>query len=230
MNFSVAFKLCLTCCLLLFVASCRKTDSSGSGGTSPMNPITASTDPRGELTKSMSAVLAAKSYRARWVTSSDSGINSTTVMEFVGPDRYRILREADLRGRTSKNETIIVAQDTYMKMGDSPWQKFPVKMGELIAQFRNPKVIEEISKSADVKFIGHDTVDGSPAMVYQYAYNDPQGKGFKTTAKTWIGVANNLPLKTESEGEVEMMGKTIKSKSTITYSDFGADIKIERPM
>ncbi len=78
MNFSVAFRLCITCCLLLLVASCRKTDSSG--GTSPMNPITASTDPRGELTKSMSAVLAAKSYRARWVTSSDSGINSTTVL------------------------------------------------------------------------------------------------------------------------------------------------------
>ena len=195
-----------------------------------MNPITASIDPRGELTKSMSAVIAAKSYRARWVTASDSGSNSTTVMEFVAPDRYRILREADLRGRTSKNETIIVGQDTYMKMGDSPWQKVPVKMGELIAQFRNPKVIEEISKSADVKFIGPESVDGSPAMVYQYTYNDPQVRGFKTTAKTWIGAASNLPLKTESESEADMMGKTVKSKSTITYSDFGTDIKIERPM
>ena len=230
MTFSASFKICLTCCLLLFVASCRKTDSSGSGGTLPVNPIPATTDPRGELTKSMSAVLAAKSYRAHWVSSSDSGINSTMVMEFVAPDRYHILREADVRGRASKNETIIVGQDTYMKMGDSPWQKFPVNVGEVIAQFRDPKVIDELSKDAEIKFIGPDTVDGMPAMVYQYILNDPQRKGFKNTSKTWVGVVNNLPLKTESEGEVEMMGKTVKSKSTMTYSDFGAEIKIERPI
>jgi hypothetical protein len=27
-----------------------------------------------------------------------------------------------------------------MKMGDSPWQKYPLNLGELIAQFRDPKV------------------------------------------------------------------------------------------
>lgn len=103
-------------------------------------------------------------------------------------------------------------------------------MGEVIARFRDSKVIDELSKDAEIKFIGPDIVDGMPAMVYQYILNDPQRKGFKTTAKTWVGVVNNLPLKTESEGEVEMMGKTVKSKSTMTYSYFGAEIKIERPI
>lgn len=229
MNLSSASKVCLLCGFLLLIAACTKKDSTGKNGTLPMNPIKASTDPRAELTKSMSAMLAAKSYRVHWTTSSDSG-NSTMAMEFVAPDRYHILREADLHGRASKNETIIVGDDTYMKMGEGAWQKFPMNMNALIAQFRDPKVIEEISKSTDVQLIGPDTVNGTPAMVYQYSFSDPQGKGFRTSAKTWIAVTNDLPLKTESEGEVEIMGKNVKSKSTIVYSDFGDPIKIERPM
>ncbi len=229
MNFSVGFKVFLSCCLLVFAAGCRKSDSGGVG-ISPINPITATTDPRGAVTRAMGAMLAAKSYRARWVTSSSSGTNSTTILEYVAPDRYHMVREAERSaGNINKIETIIVGQKTFMKMGDGPWRKFPVNVGELIAQFRDPKVIDELSKSAEIKFVGPDTLDGSPTMVYQYTYSDPQGKGFKTTAKTWIGVANNLPLKTESEGESEVMGKTLNSKSTITYYDYDADIKIERP-
>lgn len=144
--------------------------------------------------------------------------------------RYHMVREAERSaGNINKIETIIVGQETFMKMGDGPWRKFPVNVGELIAQFRDPKVIDELSKRAEVKFVGPDTVDGSATMVYQYTYSDPEGKGVKTTAKTWIGVANNLPLRTESEAESEIMGKKINSKSTITYYDYNADIKIERP-
>lgn len=229
MNLASASKVGLLCGLLLLIGACSRKDSTGNNGTLPMNPNRASTNPRGELTKSMSAMLAAKSYRVHWTTSSDNG-NSTMDMEFVAPDRYHILREGDVRGRTLKNETIIVGSDTYMKMGEGTWQKFPMNMNALIAQFRDPKVIEEISKSTDVKFIGPDTVNGIPAMVYQYTFSDSQGKGFRTSATTWIAVTNNLPVKTESEGEVEIMGKNVKSKSTIVYSGFEEPITIERPM
>jgi hypothetical protein len=229
MNLSIGLKVFLSCCLLVPAAGCRKTHSDGAG-TSSVNPITATTDPRGAVTKAMSAMLAAKSYRARWVTSSSSGTNSTMMLEFVAPDRYHLVREAERSaGNVNKMETIVVGQETFMKMGDGSWQRFPVNVGELIARFRDPKVIEELSKSAEVKFVGADTVDGSATMVYQYTYSDPEGKGVKTTAKTWIGVANNLPLRTESEAESEIMGKKINSKSTITYYDYNADIKIERP-
>jgi hypothetical protein len=195
-----------------------------------VNPVTASTDPRGDLTKAMSAMLAAKSYRARMVSSSSNGTNSTTVIEFVAPDRFHMTTESDVPSRgPMKRETLVVGNETWMKMGDSPWQKFPVNMGELITQFRDPKVIDELTKGADVKFIGPDVVDGAPTMVYQYTLNEPQEKGFKSTAKTWVGVTDNLPRKTESEGEMNIMGKQVNTKTNVTYSDYGADIKIDRP-
>jgi hypothetical protein len=137
--------------------------------------------------------------------------------------------EADLRGRPMKRETLVVGNETWMKMGDTPWQKFPVNMGELITQFRDPKVIDELTKGAEVRFVGPDVVDGAPTMVYQYTLNEPQEKGFKSTAKTWVGVADNLPRKTESEGEMNIMGKQVNTKTNVTYSDYGADIKIDRP-
>jgi hypothetical protein len=103
-------------------------------------------------------------------------------------------------------------------------------MGELIAQFRDPKVIDELTKGADIKFVSTDTLDGAPMRVYQYSVSDPQGKGFKVTSKTWVNSTDNLPRKTESEGEMEIMGKQVKTKTTVTYYAYGADIRIAPSM
>jgi hypothetical protein len=73
-------------------------------------------------------------------------------------------------------------------------------------------------------------VDGAPALVYEYTVTGELAKNIKNTAKTWIGTADNLPRKTESEGELEFMGKPLKTKSTITFTDYNADIKIEPPV
>jgi hypothetical protein len=231
MNFSTGFKVCLSCCVLLFAAACKNSSLGGGTGTSPAQPNTAGTDPRGELIRAQNAMLAAKSYRARLVGSSSRGTNSTMLIEFVAPDRFHMTREDELSSQGSiKSETISLGQETYVKRGDDPWQKFPANVGGLMALFRDPKVIEELSRSAEVKFVGPDTLDGAPAMIYQSTFNAPEGKSYKTTTKTWIRVADNLPIKTESEGEMDVKGKPVSSKTTMTYYDYGADIKIERPM
>jgi hypothetical protein len=52
------------------------------------------------------------------------------------------------------------------------------------------------------------------------------GMKLKSTAKTWVAVADGLPRKTETDGEFN--GK--KTKTFVTMSDYNADIKIEAPV
>lgn len=227
------------CALLLFcisLAACSRTETTGANTSATSSSSTSSApsaptgEPRETLVKAVNAQLGAKSYRAQMVSSSSNGTNSTIEMEFVAPDRFHLTNQSTVNGQNMRQETIIVGSNTYMKMGAGSWQKFPVNMGEMIAQFRNPKMVEELSKGAETKFIGPDMVDGSPTWVYQYTINDPQGKGLKSTSKTWIGVTDSLPRKTESEGEMNIMGRAVNTKTSITYTDYNADIKIEPPM
>ena len=241
MNYARKAKLGLLCCLLLAAAAaCSESPANREGANAPAATpanaapagatTTAGANPRAELTDAVKAQLNAKSYRARLDSSSSNGMTGTTLIEFVAPDRFHMTQNSQLPGRGNvRQEIIIVGKDTWMRMGDAAWQKFPVDVGQIIAQFRDPKVLDELTQSADIKFVGADTVDGTPALVYEYTIKGELGKGIKNTAKTWIGVADSLPRKTETEGELEFMGKPLKTKTSITYSDYNADIKIEPP-
>ena len=136
--------------------------------------MTASADPRADVTKAMRASLAAKSYRSRIVTTSSSGSNRTMTAEFVAPDRMRMTTEMDMPGRGAvKNETIVIGKETFVKAGDAPWQKNPLGMGDLLAQFRDPKAIDAIAEKAQVKYLGTETLSGAPMLVYQYTSLQP---------------------------------------------------------
>ena len=230
MNYAYRSKLIL-CCLLLVGAACNSLRPTSSGGTSPANPVKAGANPRAELVDAMKAQMSTKSYRAQMVSASSSGTNSTTVIEFVAPDRFHMTQNVDVPGHgPTKRETIIVGKDTWMKTGDASWQKFPIDIGQMITQFRDPKMLDELAKSTEVKYDGPDTLDGAPALVYEYTLNGALGQDVKGTSKTWIGVTDSLPRKTESEGEINFMGKPLKTKTTVTFSDYNADIKIAPPM
>ena len=123
-------------------------------------------------------------------------------------------------------EYVIVGGATYFKMPNGAWSKSPIDGGEMIKAFRDPKMLDELAKTADVKFVGADTLDGAPMLVYQYTQNNPMGMKLKSTARTWLSVADGLPRKTETEGEFN----GTKSKTLITMSDYNADIKIEAPL
>jgi hypothetical protein len=253
MNSSVKLRAFLLCALSIAAASCAgksaPTDGATTGGNAtgggnttggattatapanPSNPVAASTNPRAELTRAMRAQLDARSYRARMVSSSSNSTESTLALEFVAPDRFHMTRQSKLPGKgDSTQEIIVVGNDTFMKMGEGAWRKMPMNMGELITQFRDPKVLEQLTKDADIKFLGPDLLDGSPTLVYQYTLTGELGKDIKNTAKTWIGATDSLPRKTESEGDFNFAGTSVHTKTTVTYSDFNADIKIEPPM
>lgn len=222
------------CGLLVPVAACSShSPSDGNSSSSTTAPFTASADPRADVTKAMRASFAAKSYRSRIVSTSSSGSNRIMTAESVSPDRMRITMEMVMPGRgTVKSERIIIGKEVYAKMGDAPWQKDQTGMGDLLSQFRDPKLIDAIAEKAEVKYLGTDSLNGAPMLVYQYRIKDLLGPGKDGETKEWIGVTDSLLHQTESENDVDPLntGKTIHSKTTVTFYDYNAgDIKIEPP-
>lgn len=213
----------LLCSVILCLVACRNVIPLG-----VRTSASDSSDPRSALSAAMKSMLAAKSYRARVESSTSSGTTSTTTIEFVAPDHFHMTREAITPGHpASTQETIVVGEETWMKMGAAPWQKFPLNFSDIVKQFRNPDVVNEIAKSADVKMVGTDVLAGMPTTIYQYTLGNPDNKDFNTNAKTWVG--DGLPRKTESDADVNLGGRQIHTKSIITYLDYGADIKIDKP-
>ena len=226
MNNLSKWQIPVLCGLLLAVAACS------SLSTRTGKSMTASADPRADVTKAMRASLAAKSYRSRMVTASSSGSNHTMTAEFVAPDRMRMTMEMDMPGSGAvKRETIIIGKETYVRVGDAPWQKDSMGMGDLISQFRDSKAIDAIAEKAQVKYLGTDTLNGAPMLVYQYTIKDLLGPGKDGVSKIWIGATDSLQHQVESESDVDPLntGKMIHSKVTATFYDYNADIKIETP-
>lgn len=230
MNFARKLNLSSLCCLLLGATmlgatSCASPSINNSNTTGSANStsagsaagIAANENPMDSLTKAMRAQFDAKSYRVR-MESSYSERNTTRVIEFAAPDRYHITSDMD--------ETIIIGPTTYRRVNNGPWQKFPVDVGSMVNAFRDPKMIDEVRKSTEVKFLGPDALDGTPTLVYQYTMKDALGTGMTSTSKTWLGAADSLPRRSEVEGEINNQ----KTRSVITYSDYNADIKIEPPL
>ena len=224
--------------LLLASAACGSAPSTGgnsagtpasgggaAGGSKSAAVISAGDKPLDVITKAMRSQFDAKSYRARMNLSASNGTTTAMLVEYVSPDRYHVVRDAGAGDQASKLEYIIVGKDTYMKTGDGPWTKFPVDMGGMISSFKDPKTIEELNKGAEIKFVGPDTLDGMPMLVYQHTLDNAGGLVGKVVTKTWVAVADGLPRKSESDGEYQ----GIKTKTVSTISDYNSDIKIELP-
>jgi outer membrane lipoprotein-sorting protein len=235
------FLLFSLCSLLLVIcsAACASRpagDNSAAGSNvSPTSPgaggsraaaVSENDKPLDAMTKAMRAQLDAKSYRARVTSTLGDGTSNAMVIEYVAPDRYRMTNDAQVGGKAYKQEFVIVGGATYLKAPNSGWVKSPVDASGIVKAFRDPKMLDELTKTADVKFVGPDTIDGAPMLVYQYTQNNPMGMNLKSTSKTWLSVADGLPRKTEMDGEYQ--GK--KTKTLVTISDYNADIKIESPV
>jgi hypothetical protein len=224
--------------LLVLTAACGRSDGIGAGGGGVSLPggtgvgsapaaISANDKPLDAMTRAMRAQLDAKSYRANVTTTFDGGAPNRMLIEYVAPDSYRMITLGHGgSGADESLESVIVKGAMYMKTPDGAWAKSPVDASGMIKAFRDPKMLDELTKTADVKFVGPDTLDGAPMLVYQYTQTNPMGMNLKSTAKTWLAVADGLPRKTETEGEFD--GK--KSKTLVIMSDYNADIKIESPV
>jgi hypothetical protein len=239
MTLRVKSSLLPLCALLLALAACNSgapgangggtapapggNSAAGSGNSNSAGAAVLSADarPHDVMMKAVRAQLDARSYRAHVTTSMGDGPSSNMVIEYVAPDRYRMVNE----GQGGKQEFVIVGNAAYIKGPNGQWVKSPVGVGDVVKKFRDPKVIEDMAKTTDIKLVGPDTVDGTPTLVYEYTQNSVMGMNMTSAVKTWVGVADGLPRKTEAEGTYE--GK--KTKTLVTMSDYNSDIKIEAP-
>jgi hypothetical protein len=224
----------LLLCFTVTLAGCgsRSTIPGSSSSATKAAPFAASNDPRADVTKAMRASFAARSYRSRIVSESSSGSNRIMTAEFVAPDRMHMTMELEMPGRGKvKSERIIVGKEAYVKMGDAHWQKDPMGMGDILSQFRDPKLIDAIAEKAAVKYLGTESLNGAPMVVYQHTIKDLLGPGKDGVTKEWIGVSDSLLHQTESESDIDPLGtgKMIHSKTIATFYDYDADIKIEAP-
>lgn len=234
MNIIRKWQVPVLCGFLLASAACgSRLGSDGKSSSSTKTaPLTASADPRADVTKAMRASFEAKSYRSRMVSNSSSGSNHTMTAEFVAPDRMHMTTEIDRPGRGAvKSERVIIGKEAFLRVGGAPWQKDPMGMGDLLTQFRDPKLIDAIAGKAEVKYLGTDTLNGAPMLVYQYTIKDLLGPGKDGVTKEWIGANDSLLHQTESESDIDPLGtgKMIHTKTTVTFFDYDADIRIEPP-
>jgi hypothetical protein len=242
MNLQTTLKIFLCGFAAIFFVGCTQTDPATSTDTTASgNTIVSATDtaakpqnnagqnPQAELVENMKAFLAEKSFRSRMEGKNSDGYEINGEMAFSAPDRYQINMNMNSSQQKIATEVILIGKESYMKMGNSGWQKVPADIGQFVRQIRDEQMLEWMKDSADVKFVGTETIDGVPMNIYEYPVHTPQMKGLKGTAKTWFSAIDKLPHKTESEGETMVGGKNIHTNTVITYYDYGAPIEIERP-
>lgn len=176
----------------------------------------ARSNPETGVVNAFQKALAANTFRAK-LESTLEGRTSVITYEFVAPDRYRM--------RNGPTEMIFVGQDAFLKTLGS-WQKVPAKLQNQMKAIRDPQVVEQLRQATEVKFIQPDTLEGKPMLVYEYTSTDLLGVEGKTRAKTWIGMFDGLPYKSEFEN----VTGSATAKGALTWYDYNADIKIEPPI
>jgi hypothetical protein len=175
------------------------------------------------------AQMSAKTWRTRTTQTDSDGKTSTTLFEYVAPDRMHL-------ATSTGNETIAIkGVGTYQKPAGGQWLKSPIDMSDLMFSFLDPKAFDEYKDTivtTDVKFVGPDLIDTKPMFVYQYSSivkGTLTGTGdLKGTTKLWVGVVDGLPYKTESDQDSAVKPGT-KTHTVVIY-DYDPNIKIDPPV
>jgi hypothetical protein len=193
---------------------------------------TSDTSPRERLLQAMTAKFNAKSYRMKVVQVNEM-MNSVMEGEYEAPDKIHVIGESIVMGRSSgKQEMILTGKDAYRKLQNGTWQKTEVDPQRMeLTRARDQMLIDSLMRAdnAAVKLIGEEELNGSPMFILQRSFaGTPPIPGYSHT-KTWIGVKDGFPYKEESDAGATYNGKSISVKTTTTYSDYNAAIKIIRP-
>jgi len=183
-------------------------------------------NPKDALREAFNNFLALKSFKAIVDTNTAQGMHHNYTVDYLAPDRYRMNSVSVIRKHERKQQTVIIGPSTYMKMGESAWRKFPIDVGAMVNAFRDPKILEQIQNSTQVDFVGEESLGDRPMRVYRYSVENVMGLKVKSDCKAWISIADKVPVKIEVDGEYA----GVKSHTTIEYSDFNAEFKIEAPL
>jgi hypothetical protein len=203
--------------LALVAAACAPTPAP----TPTPGPTTGGATPgdaRAAVLQAIQAHLAAGPYRV--VASTTAGDNTVAMHgEVILPDRFHLFSSVS---GAPEREYIIIGPATYANMNGA-WSPLPIDLSGMVANF-----IDRLDPAAisDVRLVGPDAVDGTPAIAYTYTYtNTVDGALIANHEKIWVGVASGLPVKQTVDGEAG--GTAYHSEQVIEYD---SGITIEAPV
>ena len=178
---------------------------------------TAGADPKEDIIQASKKFVELPSFSAKM-----DGIGQTEIksqIDYVAPDRYHVMY---LGGTGAGMEMIMIGNDSYMKSGGK-WNKIPGTANASIPTLRDSFTEEGLKTLTDVKYVGEDTVDGKPALVYSYKNVTPKGN-YPFSSKIWIGTETGLPIKIV----VDYDNGTLK-QMTVNY-DTESKVTIDAPV
>jgi hypothetical protein len=116
---------------------------------------------------------------------------------------------------------------TYMRQGPAgEIRPAAMDVNSLITQARQVNPLETlITKARDLKFVGHEEVNGVRASVYSFK---SLLTGMDSSAKLWISDAESRPLKSETQTDRGIKAAPIHKKTVTTY-EYDPSIKIVVP-
>jgi hypothetical protein len=203
-----------------------------SAETTPVTP-TAASDASGATTGGLPDIIVnaqklqmqSGAFRAVMKIDTGAGITVENTIEYQLPDRVHMI--------TPAGEFVAIRnQGTWQKNG-STWEKAQTDLGASIFSNLDPKALDDLRKSLDVKQgsvkdMGTQTLNGKPAHVYQYESSiNAGGTTINSTTTLWIDPATNLPIQSDIVSDPLVAGGA-KTKMTITYT-YDPNIKVETP-
>jgi outer membrane lipoprotein-sorting protein len=148
------------------------------------------------------------------ITSADQ--TQTNTLEFVPPDRYHLVNSAI--------EAIIIGNDSYIKLGDQ-WSVSPIDISTIMQGIMTLPT-DLISQVTNWASLGQESLDGTPAQVYSYDMQATiAGVQANSANKIWISTADGLPLKLESQADVNGVTTT-----TTNVYEYDPNLTIEAPI
>ena len=226
------FALLLLTAALAACEQSRTSQATANNGTptaaAPATSLTGG-DPQSVVANARQLLKGQKAYRVRSTSVTSMGGQSRTgLREFVAPDRMHSVED----GR----EIIVIGKTMYVKRGDE-WRNMGTQVSDMAEKMKegvqNMSAEERAQATkgltADYKSLGDETLDGTPTAVYEmHSQMDTHVEGvgsITTVTKFWIGKADGLIRKEESDGTEAGM----KVKTTRIY-EYDPEIKIEAPI
>ena len=182
-------------------------------GTAPDSAgIAPSGDPTADINRMADAFLEQRSFRAKMIGSGTTPMN--VEFEYVAPDRFRIKN-------SQGPETVIIGKDIYLEM-NGRWQKMPGGLGASVPDIRKAWDKEGRKWISEARYVGEESVNGTPANVYTYHNKGAEGVG-ENDSKIWVSKADGLPVRIEANYK----SGTLKSMRIDYFYD--ENISIEPP-
>jgi len=206
----------LGCSQLRDMAGQENVSNTGTSNTAaPINgtaPDSAGIDPTADINRMADAFLEQRSFRAKMIGSGTTPMN--VEFEYVAPDRFRIKN-------SQGPETVIIGKDIYLEM-NGRWQKMPGGLGASVPDIRKAWDKEGRKWISEARYVGEESVNGTPANVYTYHNKGAEGVG-ENDSKIWVSKADGLPVRIEANYK----SGTLKSMRIDYFYD--ENISIEPP-